>query len=148
MTSLDYVTELISRDHGLAVVTTLRPDRSIAASVVNAGVLPHPVTGEPVVAFVSGGDAQRLERLRDDDTITVVVRAGWKWAAVEGHADLVGPIDRLDGIGPELLAGLLRDIFTAAGGRHDDWAAYDAAMAAERRTAVLVRPRRIYTNPN
>lgn len=40
MTNLDYVADLILRDSGLAVVTTLRPDRSIAASVVNAGVLP------------------------------------------------------------------------------------------------------------
>lgn len=53
----------------------------------------HPVTGEPVVALVSGGDAQRLDRLRCDDTITVVLRAGWKWVAVDGHADLVGPYD-------------------------------------------------------
>lgn len=122
MTSLDYVAELISRDHGLAVVTTLRPAGSIAASVVNVGVLPHAVTGEP--------------------------RAGWKWAAVEGHADLVGPFDSFDGFAPDQLAGLLRDIYTAAGGKHDDWAAYDAAVAAERRTAVLIRPRRVNSNPS
>jgi hypothetical protein len=147
MTLLTRVAELIQTDHGLAVVTTLRPDRSIAASVINAGVLAHPVTGDPVVAFVSGGDARRLERLRDDDTITVVVRSGWKWVAVEGHADIVGPFDHLDGFAPDRLAGLLRDIYVAGGGQHEDWAAYDAAMAAERRAAVLVRPRRVYSNP-
>ena len=41
---------------------------------------------------------------------------------------------------------LLRDIFTAAGGTHDDWNAYDAEMVAQRRTAVLVTPTRIYSN--
>ena len=148
MTSLGYVAELISRDHGLAVVTTLRPDGASAASVVNVGVLPHPVTGGPVVAFVSGGAAQRLDRLRRDDRITVALRVGWKWVAVEGHADLVGPFDDFDGFAPDRCAGLLRDIFTSAGGQHDDWAAFDAAMAAERRTAVLVRPRRVYSNPS
>jgi hypothetical protein len=147
MTLLTRVAELIQTDHGLAAVTTLRPDRSIAASVINAGVLAHPVTGDPVVAFVSGGDARRLERLRTDDTITVVVRSGWTWVAVEGHADIVGPFDRLDGFEPDRLAGLLRDIYVAGGGQHEDWAAYDAAMAVERRAAVLVRPRRVYSNP-
>jgi hypothetical protein len=37
---------------------------------------------------------------------------------------------------------LLRTIFTAAGGRHDDFDTYGRVMAAERRTAVLVRPMR------
>jgi len=46
----------------------------------------------------------------------------------------------------ERLRLLLREIFTAAGGTHDDWDAYDAAMAAERRTAVLVTPDRVYSN--
>jgi hypothetical protein len=42
---------------------------------------------------------------------------------------------------------LLRDIFCAAGGTHDDWATYDRVMREERRTAVLVSPTRVYTNP-
>jgi SAM-dependent methyltransferase len=43
---------------------------------------------------------------------------------------------------------LLRGIFRAAGGTHDDWDAYDRVMADERRTAVLITPRRVYTNPS
>jgi hypothetical protein len=147
MLPLTHVAELIQADMGLAVVTTLRPDRSIAASVVNAGVLQHPVTGDPVVAFVSGGYARRLERLRNNDTITVVVRSGWKWVAIEGHADLVGPFDPLDGFSPDGLTDLLRDIYVTGGGQHEDWATYDEVMATERRTAVLVRPHRVYSNP-
>jgi hypothetical protein len=42
---------------------------------------------------------------------------------------------------------LLRDVFRAAGGTHDDWDAYDRAMADERRAAVLITPTRTYTNP-
>jgi hypothetical protein len=42
---------------------------------------------------------------------------------------------------------LLRDIFLAAGGAHDDWATYDRVMVEERRAAVLVRPSRVYSNP-
>jgi hypothetical protein len=41
---------------------------------------------------------------------------------------------------------LLREIFTAAGGHHEDFAEYDRAMAAERRTAILLTPTRLYAN--
>ena len=62
--------------------------------------------------------------------------------------ELVGPDDPLEGIAPGALPGLLRDIYSAAGGgEHDDWAEYDRVMAAERRMAVLLTPTRIYVNP-
>jgi hypothetical protein len=41
---------------------------------------------------------------------------------------------------------LLRQVFSAAGGSHDDWDAYDRTMAEQRRTVVLVSPSRIYSN--
>jgi hypothetical protein len=37
-------------------------------------------------------------------------------------------------------------VFTAAGGRHDDWDEYDRVMAEQRRAVVLVEPVRIYSN--
>jgi hypothetical protein len=43
---------------------------------------------------------------------------------------------------------ILREIFTAAGGTHDDWDTYDRVMREERRTAVLITPVRVYTNPS
>jgi hypothetical protein len=39
---------------------------------------------------------------------------------------------------------LLRKIFTAAGGTHDDFDEYDRVMAKERRVAVLLEPERVY----
>jgi hypothetical protein len=42
---------------------------------------------------------------------------------------------------------LLREVFSAAGGTHDDWDEYDRAMREERRTVVLVTPTRVYSNP-
>ena len=42
----------------------------------------------------------------------------------------------------------LHEIFTAAGGTHDDWDTYDRVMREERRTAVLVTPTRTYSNPS
>ncbi len=146
MTDLADFAALVGRDQGLGVVSTLRPDATIQSSVVNVGVLPHPVTGTQVVAFVSRGESHRLGYLRARPRATVVLRAGWQWAAAEGAVQLCGPDDPLPGVDAEGLRVLLRDIFTAAGGTHDDWAAYDSAMAAERRTAVLVTPDRVYSS--
>ena len=64
MTDLADFVALVGGDRGLGVVSTLRPDSTIQSSVVNVGVLPHPVTGEQVVAFVSQGRARRLGYLR------------------------------------------------------------------------------------
>lgn len=146
MRSLDDFAKLAGRDHGLAVVSTSRPDGTVRSSVVNAGVVEHPLRGEPVVAFVSQGRARRLESLRARRQATVALRAGWEWSAVEGSVELVGPDDPLEGIDAERLRVLLREIFVAAGGSHDDWDEYDRVMASERRVAVLVHPARIYGN--
>jgi hypothetical protein len=96
---------------------------------------------------VSRGDAHRLTHLRARPRASVVIRAGWQWAAVEGPVELVGPDDPFPGVDAERLRLLLREIFTAAGGTHDDFDAYDRAMADERRVAVLVAPARISPAP-
>ena len=88
-----------------------------------------------------------MRNLRADPRATIVVRAGWQWATVEGTVEIVGPDDPRAGVDGDGLRVLLRDVFRAAGGTHDDWDAYDRAMADERRAAVLVTPTRAYTNP-
>jgi PPOX class probable F420-dependent enzyme len=132
-------------EHGLAVVSTLRADHTIQSSLVNAGVLPHPVTGADVLAFVTYGPV-KLGNLRARPQIAVTFRSGWEWATVEGTAELAGPDDPYDGIDAERLRLLLREIFTAAGGTHDDWAEYDRVMVENRRAAALVTPTRVYSN--
>lgn len=144
MADLDAFADLVPLDNGLVVVSTARADGTIQSSVVNAGVLPHPVTGERVVALVAAGSSRRLVNLRARPRATIVIRAGWRWAGVEGPVDLAGPDDRLDAIDGERLRLLLREIFTAAGGTHDDWDEYDRVMADERRVAVLVHAERTY----
>ena len=146
MSSLENLSRLVSLDHGLAVVSTARSDGTILSSVVNAGVLDHALGGETAVAFVSAGNAARLRHLRVRPRATVVVRAGWRWIAVEGPVRLAGPDDPLDGVDADSLRILLRDIFVAAGGSHDDWYEYDRVMASERRVAVLIEPARVYGN--
>jgi PPOX class probable F420-dependent enzyme len=140
---LDAVRRLAAADHGLAVVAVARGDGSVQASVVNAGVIDDPVTGRPAVGLVAVGGSVKLRLLRREPQATVVFRAGWEWVAVEGPMRLVGPDDLPEGFAAEHLPQLLRDVFTAAGGTHDDWDEYDRVMAAERRTAVFVEPARI-----
>ncbi len=145
MTDLTDFARLVTRDHGLCVVSTLRSDTTIQSSVVNAGVLDHPVTGTRVVGLVARGGSRKLANLRARPRATVVVRAGWEWVAAEGPADLAGPDDGLLGLDAERIRLLLREIFTACGGTHEDWDTYDRVMAEERRTAVLVTPDRVYS---
>ncbi|OHT82866.1 pyridoxamine 5'-phosphate oxidase [Mycobacteroides saopaulense] len=129
------------------MLSTVRDDGSVQSSVINAGVMPHPRTGESVVALVAVGGSRKLDHLRADPRATIVVRAGWRWVTVEGTAELAGPDDPYPGVDDEELRLLLRNIFEAAGGTHDDWGTYDRVMAEQRRTAVLISPRRVYSNP-
>jgi PPOX class probable F420-dependent enzyme len=147
MTDLSSFADLVPLDHGLCVVTTLRPDGSAQSSVVNAGVMDHPLRSTRVVALVATGGSRKLHNLRADPRITIVARAEWRWATVEGDAEIIGPDDLNPAVDADTLRALLRDIFRAAGGTHDDWDTYDRTMADERRAAVLVTPRRTYRNP-
>lgn len=134
-------------DHGLVAVSASRRDGTIASSVVNAGVLAHPVSGEAVVGMVIRGGTKKLDYWRERPYANVVLRGGWQWVAAEGRVDLIGPDDQEPSIDAERLRLLLREIFTAAGGTHDDFDTYDRVMREERRTAVLVHPDRVYGNP-
>ena len=145
MTTLQDAWALSRGDRGLAVVSTLRGDATIQASVVNAGVIDHPVTGDPVLAFVTYGRV-KLANLRERPQIAATFRKGWRWATVEGRAELAGPADPQPWLDAERLRLLLREIFAAAGGRHDDWDEYDRVMAEQGRTAVLITSTRVYSN--
>lgn len=148
MTDLAPFAALVPDDHGLCVLSTTRADGSVQSSVVNAGVLHHPTTGAEVVGLVAAGGSRKLANLRTDPRATIVVRAGWRWATVEGTVDVIGPDDPAAGIDAEARRALLRAVFTAAGGTHDDWDEYDRVMAEQRRAAVLITPTRTYTNPS
>jgi PPOX class probable F420-dependent enzyme len=145
MTTLDEVAALAAKEQGLAVISTVRADGTIQSSLVNAGVLRHPLTAKPVLAFVTYGKV-KLANLRVRPQVAVTVRSGWAWATVEGMAQLIGPDDAVAGIDAEHLRLLLREVFVAASGAHDDWDEYDRVMAEQHRTVVLVEPARVYSN--
>ncbi len=143
MTTLDDVAALGAAEQGLAVISTARADGSIQSSLVNAGVTPHPSTDQPMLAFVTYGKV-KIANLRARPDMSATIRSGWRWATVEGRAQLIGPDDPHPAVDAERLRILLREVFLAAGGTHDDWDEYDRVMAEQRRTVVLVEPTRIY----
>ena len=145
MTELVDFARVAAGDRGLCVASVLRPDNTIHSSLVNAGVLPHPTLGHDVAAFVAIGGTRKLRYLRDRPHATLTARTGWNWASVDGKVELIGLDDPYPEIDAERLRLLLREIFTAAGGTHEDWQTYDRVMADERRTAGLVTPGRRYS---
>ncbi|QIQ00955.1 TIGR03618 family F420-dependent PPOX class oxidoreductase [Streptomyces liangshanensis] len=145
MTTLEEATALAREENGLAVISTLRADLTIQSSLVNAGALDHPSTGERVLAFVTYGKV-KLGNLRARPQVTATFRKGGQWATVEGEAQLAGPEDPQPWLDTERLRLLRREVFVAAGGDHEDWDEYDRVMAEQGRTAVLITPRRVYSN--
>ena len=143
MADLDDVRDFLADEHGLAVVSTTQADGRVLSSVVNCGVTTHPVTGEATVALVSRGGAARLAHVRRGSEVTVAAQRSWRWVAVTGACDLSGPDDPTDGIEGDRLRLLLREVFQAAGGTHDDWDEYDRVMAEDRRCCMFIDPGRI-----
>ena len=145
-TTLDDAVALAAAESGLAVVSTVRADGTVQASLVNVGLLPHPAGGQPVLGFTTYGKV-KLANLRARPQLAVTFKNGWQWATVEGRAELAGPDDAAPWLADaDQLRLLLREVFTAAGGTHDNWDEYDRVMAKERRAVVLIAPTRVYSN--
>ncbi|MEV6860266.1 pyridoxamine 5'-phosphate oxidase family protein [Streptosporangium subroseum] len=140
MTVLADFAQLVAGDHGLCVVSTLRPDGTIRSSLVNAGVLDHPLTGQPVVGFVVRGDTRKLSDLRRRPYAAAVLRTGWQWASAEGPVELIGPDDPVDGLDAEGLS--------PSPAVRSDWAGPGARPARRSpRTAGEIRSRRSQPSP-
>jgi hypothetical protein len=146
MADMDLVRRMIDAEVGLATLSVARSDGTVQSTLVNAGLVDHPVRGTRFVGTVVRSDAVKLGLLRDRRQATVSWRDGWQWVTVEGPVELIGPVDPYEGFDPEGLPALLRSVFQGCGGTHDDWDEFDRVMAAERRTAVLVEPVRVYSN--
>lgn len=142
--TMDDMAEALSSETGLVTVATQRADGRPLLSVVNAGVIDHPTTGDRVVGFVVRGSSAKHRHLRARPAMAVSARRGWQWVAAEGTAELIGPDDAYPGFDAAGLPQLLREVFEAAGGTHGDWAEYDRVMAEERRTVALVCPTRVF----
>ncbi|HEY7916461.1 MAG TPA: pyridoxamine 5'-phosphate oxidase family protein [Acidimicrobiales bacterium] len=147
MADMDLVREVAAADSYLAVLAATRPDGSIHASLVKAGILDDPETGQVSIGVVVAGSARKLDYLRRSGRASLVFKDGWRWVAVEGPLRLEGPDDPAPGTSPRSISSLIRSVYAAAGGTHDDWEEFDRAMVEDRRCVVLVRAETITGNP-
>ena len=145
MADLELVNRLAAGDHHLAVLSTAGLDGSVHASVVSAGVIDDPIDGHPGVGAVVGGTSRKLSLLRQSGMASLVFKSGFEWAAVTGPVRLIGPEDGM-GFGLDV-PEVIRSVFRAAGGTHENWAEFDRVMAAQRRCAVFVGAAKVTSNP-
>ena len=87
-------------------------------------------------------DRAKTRNLQADPRATLHVTSPdfWTWVAVEGTAELT-PVaaDPHDATVEELIT-----YYRAISGEHDDWDGYRAAMVADRRLVVRLRPEHTY----
>ena len=147
MSDIEIFSNYLSQETGLATISTTQIDGRVLSSVVNCGMIEHPLTGDTCVAFVSGSKAARLKHIDRGSQVTITARRGWAWSSVTGPADLIRPEQVPETIDKEQMRLLLREVFHAAGGVHDDLEEYDRAMVQEGRVVVCVTPERVLGNP-
>lgn len=146
MADLNDVRTFLADEHGLATVSTVQADGRVLSSVVNCGVVDHPRTGIASVALVSRGNAARLGHIRRGSEVTVAIRRGWTWRSATGPATVIGPGDNDGAMSADDIRLLLRTVYQAAGGQHDDYDEFDRVMLEDRRAAVFITPERILGN--
>lgn len=144
--ALDKLRRLVAAENGLCSFVCLGASGNPHVSIINAGVMDNPVTGETSVACVVRADAYKARLLRRDPRAAVAFRHRWDWVAVHGTAQLIGLDDPAEGITDADMPELLREVFRSAGGIHENWDEYDRVMANERRLAIFVTLGRITSN--
>ena len=147
MSDIEIFSNYLLEETGLVTVSTTQVDGRVLSSVVNCGMIEHPLTGDTCVAFVSGSKAARLKHIDRGSQVTITARRGWAWSSITGPADLIRPEQVPESIDKEQMRLLLREVFHAAGGVHDDLEEYDRAMAQEGRVVVCVTPERVLGHP-
>ncbi len=143
---IEKLRRLVGSENGLCTIACLRKDGSPHTSVVNAGVMEHPLTGVLSVALVVRANAAKIRMMRRDPRVAVTFRHSWDWMSAHGTASMIGLDDPADGFDMANLPELLRDVFKAAGGTHEDWDEYDRVMAEQRRLAVFIAIDRLSDN--
>ena len=126
-----------ARAYHQSVLTTLRRDGRPQLSNVL-----HTVDDEGVVRVSITADRAKYANLRREPWAALKVDAGsfWSYVVMEGPVELSEVASAPDDPAVEELIGVYR----AISGEHEDWDAYRAAMVAERRVVVRLRPDHAY----
>jgi PPOX class probable F420-dependent enzyme len=99
-------------------------------------------SGEGLIRVSVTADRAKTRNLLADPRVTLHVASKdfWTWVAVEGTAELT-PVaaDPHDATVDELVT-----YYQGISGEHENWEAYRAAMVADRRLVVRLRPEHTY----
>ena len=144
--AIDKLRRLVAAEDGLCSFVCLDSSGSPHVSIINAGVMDNPVTGETSVACVVRANARKARLLRDDPRAAIAFRHRWDWVAVHGNAQLIGLDDPAEGFDNDNLPELLREVFRSAGGAHEDRDEYGRVMARQRRLAIFITLDHITSN--
>lgn len=120
-----------------SVLTTLRRDGLPQLSNVL-----HAVDGDGVLRVSTTADRAKYANLRRTPWAALKVdgESFWSYAVLEGEVTLSEvAADPGDAAVQELV-----DLYRALSGEHEDWAAYRAAMVADRRVVVRLHPTHAY----
>ena len=135
----DNVREFAARNHQ-GVLTTFRRNGSAQMSIVTCGAYADGV------AFTTTEERAKLHNLRRNPNCSLLISAdAWRpFVVLEGQARILSP-GAADAADAAELRDALRDVYRAAAGvEHPHWSEYDAAMVADRRSAIIVVPTHIY----
>ena len=126
-----------ARAYHQSVLTTLRRNGRPQLSNVL-----HTVDDEGLARVSITADRAKYANLRREPWAALKVDAGsfWSYVVLEGPVELSEVAAAPDDAAVEELVGIYR----AISGEHDDWDAYRAAMVAERRVVVRLRPDHAY----
>ena len=126
-----------ARPYHQSTLTTLRRNGRPQLSNVL-----HTVDDGGVIRISITADRAKYANLRRQPWAALKVDVGtfWSYVVLEGPAELSEVASAPDDAAVEELVGVYR----AISGEHDDWEAYRAAMVADRRVVVRLRPDHAY----
>jgi PPOX class probable F420-dependent enzyme len=126
-----------ARTHRQSVLTTIRANgRPQLSNVV------HGVFDDGWIRISITADRAKYRNLSREPwaALHVTRRDFWAYVVLEGDVELTPVATRPDDATVEELV----EYYRALTGEHDDWDAYRAAMVADRRAVVRIRPNRAY----
>ena len=132
----DNVRRFVTENHQ-GVLTCFRRNGAAQMGIVTTGAY------QDGVAFTTTEDRAKLHNLRRNPRCSLLIsHTDWRpFVVLEGTARILSP----DNTDAEVIREALRDVYrAAAGAEHSNWEEYDAAMAADRRSAVIVAPDHVY----
>lgn len=116
--------------HSHAVLATRKHDGGLQMSPVNAGVIDSQVV---ISSRLPLAKVRNLQRNPAASVLVTTEQFYGRWVQIDGTAEIVdqsspGTVD------------LLVEVYRSINGEHSDWQEYRAAMVADERVVIRIRP--------